>query len=323
MVKFSGSLQNPMNHDVLAKTVLEMERLGFDSVWFEDHLIISLGSTYMKAHKVIPLSVMAPPVLESLTTLSWLAGQTRKIRLGTLVLCALFRNPSLLAKMASTLDVVSNGRLEFGIGAGYWKPEFEMYGIPLPKHSTRIEMLAEAIQIIKAMWTNDVADFEGKYYHVKQVLNNPKPVQKPHPPILIGGKGEKIMRVAAQLADNWNLPGAISPSPDEYGRIADTFDEYCRQAGRSPKHITKSIMCTKCIIDDDEGKVRDKIKRFKPEWQSMEAFMKRLIGTPQQWIDKLNAFKVRGIEYFIIDFAEPTDFNQLRLFAQEVVPAVK
>ncbi|MGA2785298.1 MAG: LLM class flavin-dependent oxidoreductase, partial [Candidatus Bathyarchaeia archaeon] len=88
MVKFSGSLQNPMNHDVLAKTVLEMERLGFDSVWFEDHLIISLGSTYMKAHKVIPLSVMAPPVLESLTTLSWLAGQTRKIRLGTLVLCA-------------------------------------------------------------------------------------------------------------------------------------------------------------------------------------------------------------------------------------------
>ena len=322
MVKFSGSLQNPMNHDVLAKTVLEMERLGFDSVWLEDHLVMVPGLHYMMAHKVIPLSVMAPPVLESLTTLSWLAGQTRKIRLGTLVLCALFRNPSLLAKMASTLDVVSNGRLEFGIGAGYWKPEFEMYGIPLPKHSTRIEMLAEAIQIIKAMWTNDVADFEGKYYHVKQVLNNPKPVQKPHPPILIGGKGEKIMKVAARLADSWNLPSPWALKPEEYGKQVDIFNEYCRQAGRSPNEVVKSLG-VRCLIDRDGDKAREKAKRYKPDHETLDYFMKRLIGTPEQCVEKLKGLKAEGAEYFTVHFYEPTDFNQLKLFAEQVIPAIR
>jgi len=323
MIKFGGSVQNPIRHEMLAKTVLEMERLGFDSAWFEDHLVISLGSVYMKAQKVIPLSIMAPPLLECWTTLSWLAGQTSKIRLGTLVLCNLFRYPSVLAKMASTLDVISNGRLEFGIGAGYWKPEFEMHSIPLPNHTTRIERLAEAVQIIKSMWTKEVTDFDGKYYSVKQVLNNPKPVQKPHPPILIGGRGAKLMKVAAQLADNWNLPGSIPLTPEEYGEMAGTFDEYCREAGRSPREVVKSMMCTRCLIDRNEDRARERARRYKPDHESMDYFMKRLIGTPEQCIEKLNALKDKGIGYFLVDFAEPTDFRSMELFAEEVIPAVK
>lgn len=323
MIQFGGSLQNPITHQNLTETVLELERVGFDAVWFEDHLVITLGSVYMKKHKHIPLSVMEPPLLECWTTLSWLAAQTKKIRLGTLVLCNEFRYPSVMAKMASTLDVISNGRLEFGIGAGYWKPEFEMYGIPLPNHTTRLERLVEGVQIIKSMWTKEVVDFEGKHYILKQALNNPKPVQKPHPPIMIGGRSQKLMKVAAQLADNWNFPGAVALTPEEYGDMANTFDEYCRQAGRSPKEVVKSMMCTRCIIDKNEDKVREKVKRLKPEWVPTDLFMKRLIGTPQQIIEKLNSFKDQGVGYFIIDLAESMDFKSWELFAEEVIPSVK
>jgi len=322
MIKFGAFLENPIGHEILAKTVLEMERLGFDSAWLEDHLVTTPGLHYMKAHKVIPLSVMAPPVLECWTTLSWLAALTTKIRLGTLVLCNLFRYPSLLAKMASTLDVLSNGRLEFGIGAGYWKPEFEMHAIPLPNHSTRIKQLAEAVRIFKSMWTKEVADFQGNYYTVKQILNNPKPVQKPHPPILIGGTSERIMKVAAQLADNWNLPSPYALRPEEYSQMVEKFDGYCRQAGRSPNEVVRSLG-VRCLIDRKEDIARERAKRYKPDHETMDYFMKRLIGTPEQCIEKLNGLKDKGAQYFTVHFYEPTDFNQLKLFAEEVIPAVR
>jgi alkanesulfonate monooxygenase SsuD/methylene tetrahydromethanopterin reductase-like flavin-dependent oxidoreductase (luciferase family) len=322
MVKFGGSLENPIGHDLLAKTVLEMEKLGFDSVWFEDHLVVSLGSVYMEMHKEIPLSVLAPSMFECWTTLSWLAAQTRRIKLGTLVLCNLFRYPSVLAKMASTFDVLSNGRLEFGIGAGYWKPEFEMYGISLPDHATRMERLAEAVQLIKGMWTEEVSNFQGKYYVVKGALNNPKPIQKPHPPILLGGSGERLMKVAAQFADNWNFPVTPTLTPSEYHPYAAKFDEYCRQAGRSPGDVVKS-MIMRCIIDKNPEGVREKVKRLKPDWEPMDTYMRRLIGTPQQCIEKLNGFVGAGIGYFILHFEDANDFESMKLFAQEVIPAVK
>ena len=322
MVKFGAFIENPVKHDVLGKTVVEMERLGFDSVWLEDHLVYVPGLHYMRAHKVIPLSVMAPSALECLTTLSWLAGQTRKIRLGSLVVCALFRNPALLAKMGATLDVVSNGRLELGLGGGYWKIEFDMYGIRFPKHSTRIEMLAETVQILKEMWTKETADFEGKHYRVKGALNNPKPVQKPHPPITIGGKGEKIMKVAARLANSWNLPSPWALQPEEYRKQVELFNQYCREAGRPPSDVVKSLG-VRCLIDKDGDTAREKAKRYKPDHETLDYFMKRLIGTPEQCVEKLNGLKAKGAEYFTVHFYEPTDFNQLKLFAEKVIPAVK
>jgi alkanesulfonate monooxygenase SsuD/methylene tetrahydromethanopterin reductase-like flavin-dependent oxidoreductase (luciferase family) len=324
MIKFGGFLENPINHELLAKTTLELEKAGFHSVWLEDHLVISPGlpNDYKKAHKRIPLSLLAPSMLECWTTLSWLAGKTSRIRLGTLVTCNLFRYPSVLAKMASTFDIFSEGRLELGLGAGYWKPEFEMYGIPLPDHVTRMERLAEAVQIINSMWTKEVTDFSGKYYTVKGALNNPKPVQKPHPPILIGGSGQRLMKCAAQFADNWNFPVQPTLTPEEYGPVAATFDEYCRQVGRSPKEVVKSMMF-RCIIDKKIDRVREKVKRLKPDWESLDVFMKRLIGTPQQCIEKLNAFKEKGLEYCIIHFEDATDFESMELFAEEVIPALK
>jgi len=322
LVRFGSFLENPIGHDALAKIALETERLGFDSVWLEDHLVVTPGSQYMKRHKVIPLSVMAPSLLECWTTLSWLAGQTHRIRLGTLVTCNLFRSPSLLAKMACTFDVLSNGRLELGLGAGYWKPEFEMYGIPLPGHRERIDRLAEGIRIVKSMCSSETADFAGKYYTVKEALNNPKPVQKPHPPITIGGRSTPVMKLAAQLADSWNFPAPFSLTAEEYAEIVGTFDDYCREAKRSPTAVVKSLG-VRCLIDRNEKKARERARQFRPEWESMEDFMKRPIGTPEQIIEKLTALKDKGANYFIVHFYEPADLTALQLFAEEVIPAVR
>jgi alkanesulfonate monooxygenase SsuD/methylene tetrahydromethanopterin reductase-like flavin-dependent oxidoreductase (luciferase family) len=323
MVRFGVDLEKIVDYEALTRTVSELERLGFNSVWVEDHLVTSLGSEYLLSHEDVPVSELALPVLECWTTLSWLAAQTRRIRLGTLVLCNLFRPPSVLAKMASTFDVLSNGRLEFGLGGGYWEPEFKMYGIPMPNLRTRMEQLVESIQIIKSMWTQDVTDFEGKHYSVRHALNMPKPVQKPHPPILIGGRSERLMKVAAQLADNWNLPGAVSPTPEEYNQMVSTFDEYCRQASRSPKDVVKSILFQSCIVDKNKDRLKEQVRRLKPEWQSTDAFMKRLIGTPEQCIEKLNSFRDSGVQYFIVAFADATDLGSMQLFAEEIIPAIK
>ena len=159
------AFKSPQTFERVRNVVLECERLGYDSIWLDDHLMY--GKT---------------PILECWTTLSALASLTAKIRLGTMVLCNSYRNPALLAKMAATLDVISNGRLELGIGAGVQKDEHEAYGIPFPKPSERIERMKEAVEIIKKLWTEENANYQGKYYTVNEAVCLPKPLQKPHPP---------------------------------------------------------------------------------------------------------------------------------------------
>ena len=156
--------------DFIRDMVLECERLGYDSVHLDDHLM------YRKT-----------PILECWTTLSALSAVTTRIRLGTTVLCASFRNPALLAKMAATLDVISNGRLDLGVGAGVQENEHKAYSIAFPKPSMRIERLKEAIIIMKKMWTEEKATYIGKHYRINDAVCEPKPVQKPHLPITIGG----------------------------------------------------------------------------------------------------------------------------------------
>ena len=149
--------------------VLECERLGYHSVWLDDHLMYDYWS-----------------ILESWTTLSALLALTSRIRLGTMVSCSAHRNPALLAKMAATFDVLSNGRLEFGIGAGIQEAEHTAYGFDYPKPSVRINRLVESLEVIEQLWTQDKANFEGKYYSLKDAVCQPKPLQKPHPPERLG-----------------------------------------------------------------------------------------------------------------------------------------
>ena len=171
VIKFRVQIaQDALDYPNVKRIASECEKLEFDSIWLYDHFY--------------PLS---PPfnksVLESWTTLTALALETKAIRLGVLVTCNLFRHPSVLAKMSATVDVISGGRLQFGIGAGWYEEECLAYGIQFPKASVRIRRLRESVQIVKKMWTEEKSDFEGRYYRIKDAICEPKPVQKPHPPV--------------------------------------------------------------------------------------------------------------------------------------------
>lgn len=171
------------NYDVIRKLAIEGEELGFKSFWLADHF---------------QATSRRDPYYECYTALSAISSVTKRIRLGPLVSCVSYRLPSILAKMTSTLDVISDGRLELGMGAGWDVEEYAAYGIPFPRGSVRVQQVEEAIQIIKKMWTEPEASFEGRHFTVSKVVNEPKPIQKPHPPIWLGARGSKMLRLVAK-----------------------------------------------------------------------------------------------------------------------------
>ncbi len=186
------------------------------------------------------------PIYEGWTLLSALAGQTDRLRLGMLVTSNRFRPPAVLAKIAATVDVVSGGRLDFGIGAGsrpshpLAKREYDAHGLPFHDAAHAVASLAEACTVIRRLWTEaEPFDFHGEHVRVTGAFGNPKPVQRPHPPILIGGRSAATLRVVAEHADLWNLPGA--DDIDEAVRRSALLDRYCTEIGRDPATITRSI----------------------------------------------------------------------------------
>jgi F420-dependent oxidoreductase-like protein len=179
------------------------------------------------------------PCLEGWTTLTALATQTQRLRVGVMVTGNPYRHPAVLAKIGATLDVISNGRLDFGIGAGWNEEESGAYGIPLYAPGERIRRLGEACEVIRRLWTERVANYEGKYYQLHDAYCEPKPVQKPHPPFVIGGSGErKTLRVAARYADIWNFVGG---GPELLQHKLAVLQEHCSAVGRDFNDITISV----------------------------------------------------------------------------------
>jgi len=208
--------------NLLQDTVLECEKLGYSSVWLDDHLMLN-----------------KMPILECWTTLSALSTVTKKIRLGTMVTCNSFRNPALLAKMAATLDNISNGRLELGIGAGVQKTEHDAYGFPFLLAKDRVERLSEAVELIKKLWTKNKVSYNGKHYLLNNAVCEPKPLQNPHPPIVIGGGGEKLtLKVTARHADRYDW--GYLPSLEHYKRKLKVLEKHCELVGRNVIEIEKS-----------------------------------------------------------------------------------
>jgi F420-dependent oxidoreductase-like protein len=197
---------------------------GFDHVWDFDHLA-SIGPGGPDR-----------PIYEGWTLQAAMAEATRRVRIGCMVTGNTYRNPALLAKEAVTVDHLSGGRLEFGIGAAWAEIEHEMYGFPGLDH--RVGLLSESLRIIKSLWTEERTNFDGRYYHMKDAIANPKPIQKPHPPIWIGASGETTLRLVARHADVWNISGG---EPDKVEGLIATLDEACRSVGRDPSEIRRSI----------------------------------------------------------------------------------
>ena len=322
-IKFACYIyQQGLEYTDIRRIVLECERLGFDSVWLKDNFTSSWLNTYFSKKEDDNEPNSKDPILECWTTLSSLATLTKRIRLGA-ILVNIHRIPSVTAKMLSTLDVISNGRVEFGLSAGWYENEIKSYGLPFPKASTRIEMLEESIIIIKRMLTENQASFEGKHYAIKDAKCSPKPIQKPHPPIWIGGGGKKTLQVVAKYADGWNY-GLCTY--DEYLNKISILRDCCKAIGRDYEKIAKAWHAIMLLGRVDNKIIMLKNREGNKNTLSRSDISKKnskvaIVGTPNDIIKEIKRYMVvGGVRYFTIHFPDLPDLKSLNLFAKSVIP---
>ena len=298
----------PAKYQAMRQVAREAERLGFDGLWVYDHF-----------HTVPRPTIEA--TFECWSLMAALAVETQRIRLGQMVTCNSYRPPALLAKMSATIDVTSGGRLDFGIGGGWYEHEYRAYGYPYPPVGERLRQLEEAVQLITAMWTQERTSFSGRYYTVDGAINEPKPLQRPHPPIWIGGGGEKVtLRILARHGDASNFGGTL----ETVRHKCDVLRRHCADAGRDYEAIVKSVSFEPVIIRPNEAEARavaDQARQASGDKDWDEA---ALVGTPAQCIERIRAYEQVGVSYFILYFQGlADDLEQLRLFAEEVLPAFR
>ena len=288
----------------LRKVTSAAERLGYDSFWVMDHF-----------HQIQNVGEPTEPMFEGWTTLGVIAGFTSKIRLGTLVTGNVYRHPSVLAKIGATLDVLSKGRLFMGIGAAWNEDESKAYGIPFPPTKERFRRLEEAVQIIRLMWTEEKASFNGHYYKVHDAYCNPKPIQKPHPPIMIGGGGEReTLKLVAKYADACNLFG----SPETIRRKLQVLKEHCKTVGRDYNSILKTKLGV-VLMDKDKTSLE---KRLSQRYKNTPVEMQRefaTTGTPEEVRRQVELLRDAGVEYLITSFEWGRELQGVEQFASEVV----
>jgi len=279
------------------------EQHGF--VWFSvmDHLIQIPG-----------VGTPDEPFLEGWTVLAALAAVTSKIRLATLVSSVAYRNPAHLAKMAATVDVISRGRLTFGIGAGWYVDEYKQYHWEFPeKPTTRIAQMEEAIKLVKMMWTQPRATFHGKYFHIENAILEPKPVQKPYPPIMIGGGGEQLtLRAVARVGDMCNIFG----DPATVKHKFDVVREHCEKVGRNYDDITKTNLTAFMLARDDAA-----LQKKKEQYGVAGGFRGNAL-TPAQAVDLVGKYQDVGSQILILS-AYKNDRETFELFASDVMAKFK
>lgn len=237
------------------------QNTSYDSIlriWLEADSIPSIEHAWAFDH-FIPLGPdPTGPQLEGWTLLGALAARTERLRVGLMVTGNTYRHPAILANIGATVDVISHGRLDFGIGAAWNELEHTMYGIPFYTPAERIRRLGEACQVIQCLWTETVCNFDGQYYHLKDARCEPKPVQKPYPPFVIGGSGEKLtLRVVARYASIWNFAGG---SVEDFHHKNEVLNEHCAAIGRDPKTIERSIQMR--VNYNNLSETRDSIRPY-------------------------------------------------------------
>jgi alkanesulfonate monooxygenase SsuD/methylene tetrahydromethanopterin reductase-like flavin-dependent oxidoreductase (luciferase family) len=234
-----------------------------------------------------------------------------------------YRNPAYLAKVAATADHISGGRIEMGIGAGWYEHEWRAYGYGFPDGPERLRMLAEALPIIKAMWTEDYATYEGKFYNVQGAINEPKGVQKPHIPIWIGGGGEKVtLKLVAKYGDYSNYAGA---NVEEFKRKSEILRQHCETVGRDYNEITKSASLDVYVLGPNQQPPAGVIERAFGNTRTLEEFRRHnFMGTAQELIDKLGTMKDAGVQYFIFYVPGAAyDLEPVQRLAQDVVAKMR
>jgi F420-dependent oxidoreductase-like protein len=294
------SIEDPQAKWAKAVEVAQLaEELGFDSLWVYDHF----HNVPKPAHETM---------FECWTTMAAISQRTSRIKLGQMVGCAPYRNPGLLAKITSNIDVMSGGRLIWGIGAGWYQHEFAGYGYDFPSAADRIRALAETVEIVKAMWSTPDVSYEGRYFSLKGAQCDPKPVQQPHPEVLIGGGGEQMtLRVVARLGDAANFGG----KPHEWQHKAEVLQRHCADVGRDYDEIRKTIS-PEVFIRETEKEIEEAGSRSfwgeaADSWRAGN-----LVGTPEQVAEKIQTYVDLGCTGFYPWCSDYPDTESLRLFAQ-------
>jgi probable F420-dependent oxidoreductase len=320
----------PVSWPAVRECALAAERSGYSSVWVSDHLFLDWGKYGG------PTTPQAS--LECWTTMTALAAATKSLRVGSLTLCNDLRNPALLAKMAASLDLLSGGRLEVGLGAGWYEPEYRAAGIEFDPAGTRIRRLGEAVEILGRLLAGEELTFDGDHYQVQEAICLPRPVQTPRPPVWVGGKGNLLLRTAARVADGWNF--SWIGSFETYAGRAQAADRACEAAGRDPATLTRSVGAY-VLAGRDEADLRARFERLigrtpegvfpdrtKGSAVSWEEFRRdHVTGTVGEVTDRLGRLADLGVREVIVtagalpfQVADPED---VELLGTEVAPALR
>ena len=301
--------QQGADYDDLLAVARTTEDSGFDAFFRSDH--------YLHMGHVDPM----PGPTDSWVTLAALARETSRVRLGTLVTSATFRLPGSLAISVAQVDRMSGGRVELGIGSGWYDDEHHAYGIPFPSLGERFDRLEEQLEIVTGLWRTPVGErfsFDGAHYAVQDSPALPKPMQDPHPPIIIGGHGAKrTPRLAARFANEFNVPfPSLEQTRTQFGRVRDA----CGEAGRDPSSLTWSVaLVVGCGKDDKEAARRAKAIGREPG----ELKTNGLGGTPGEVVDRLGQFADAGVQRVYLQVLDLSDLDHVALLGAEVLPQVR
>ena len=301
------------------------DELGYATAWIPDHFYSGGAS-------------VESPNLEAWTSIAALAACTKRIRFGTMVSGNTYRHPAVLANMAATVDHISDGRLELGLGAGWMQIEHDGYGIPLPPARERLDRLDEALRVIKLLFTQRRATFDGRYYQLRDAICEPKPIQKPYPPLLLGGGGEKrTLRVVAKHADEWN--GEVSPRGMR--RKIAILREYCQAIGRDPDEIGVSVLLRSeadaastyesmvrlgnlNLVSERQRLIEEGVPASDLDERLRSAIYDAFLPEDDaRAIDRLNEYVAVGVTHFIVIRRAPYDFERIERFVSRVAPHVK
>lgn len=290
--------------DAYLKAVKMAEELGFGSVWTFDHLLPFSGPDDRSC-------------FETLTTLSAMAAVTTSARIGVLVNGVLYRHPAVLAKAAAQVDQMSGGRLDFSLGAAWAEREFRAYGLGFPSLSERYGRLEEALQVTKLLWSQPRASFHGRYYHLEDAPCEPKPLQRPHPPVTVGGSGLGSLRAAARHADRLNLIGP----PEHCAERARRLEQLCVEEGRDFQEVELSVHPT-VALGKDERSAKALAERMAATLGSGAQPGSWIVGGPAEVAERLGRYLEVGVSHFVLAVTAPFEPEPLELFQERVGPAL-
>jgi len=296
-------------YEDVARLAGECRAHGYTSIWASDHFMLDTGHADRNC-------------LDCWTLLAALAAEIKDLRLGSLVTCMSYRNPAMLAKIAACVDMISGGRLEFGVGAGWKDVEYIAYGIPFPSPGERVDRFIEGMEMVTRLWTQPRTTYQGKYHSVVDAVSAPKPLQQPHPPVLIGGSKPRMLRAMARFADAVNMGG--SPSPKAYQETLHRLEMACREEGTDFGRIRRTHFMP-FVVAATEREVADLVAGIsrseglsEAEYRAKRA--RAFIGTADRAANLIRQYADIGVTQIMTVFPYGEELRSMRLFADRVIP---